>query len=210
MEKYVITISRELGSGGKRIGEYLAKELGVPVYDRRLITLAAQESGICPDAFKDADEKAGRGLMKHLIHALSSPYSTFSNIYNNSLSPEHLFKVQSDIIREKAAQESCIIVGRCSDYVLRDHPRHLNIFVRANYGDRVAFLKERFSIDDAAAKELIERTDRIRAEYHNYYAETTWGDSRAYDLCINSSLLGLEKTAQLILEFVKEALAINN
>jgi len=208
MNNYVITISRELGSGGKRIGEIMAQQLGVPVYDRRLIMMAAEESGLTPEVFEKADEKASKGIMSQLIRALSSPYSTFSNIYNNSISPENLFKVQSDIIRKKAENENCIIVGRCSDYILRDHPRHINIFVRAEYEDRVGFIMERYQATRDEAKELIERTDSIRADYHNLYSENTWGDSRSYDICVNSSVLGLEKTANVLLAFVKQALSI--
>lgn len=208
MDTYVITIGRELGSGGKHIGQLMADRLGIPVYDRRLITLAAQESGLAPETIAKADEKGSKGRMSQLIRALTSPYSTFMNIYNNSISNENLFKLQSDVIRQKAGTENCIIVGRCSDYVLRDHPRHLNIFVRADYADRLRFLQERYQIDAAQAKELIERTDSIRSDYHNLYCETNWGDSRAYDICVNSSLLGLDGTAELLLHFVRRALHI--
>lgn len=206
MENYVITIGRELGSGGKSIGEMMAKELGIPVYDRRLIMMAAQESGLAPEVFEKADEIPGKGLMSHILRGLSSPFASFNSLYNNSMSKESLFQVQADIIRQKAAQESCIIVGRCSDYILREHPRHLDIFVRANYEDRVAQLMRRHQCTDKEAKELIERIDEMRSEYHNFYAETNWGDSRAYDICVNSSTLGIEGTAELLLSFVRKAL----
>jgi cytidylate kinase len=206
MENYVITIGRELGSGGKSIGEMMAKELGIPVYDRRLIMMAAQESGLAPEVFEKADETPGKGLMSHILRGLSTPFASFNSLYNNSMSKESLFQVQADIIRQKAAQESCIIVGRCSDYILREHPRHLDIFVRANYEDRVAQLMRRHQCTDKEAKELIERIDEMRSEYHNFYAETNWGDSRAYDICVNSSILGIEGTAELLLSFVRKAL----
>lgn len=209
MNTYVITIGRELGSGGKHIGEIMAQRLGIPVYDRRLITLAAKESGLSPEVIEKADERGAKGYMSQLIRALSSPYSTFTNIYNNSISHENLFQLQSDVIRQKAETENCIIVGRCSDYILREHPRHLNIFVRANYKDRVRFLQERYQISPEEAKELIERTDSIRSDYHNLYSETNWGDSRAYDICVNSSLLGLDGTADMLLDFVKKVLKID-
>ena len=116
--------------------------------------------------------------------------------------------MQSDIIIEKAENENCIIVGRCSDYILRNHPRHVSIFVHADYEDRVKFVMERNNLSEADAKELIEHTDAIRSDYHNFYSETNWGDSRSYDICVNSSLLGLEGTAKLLTEFVKAALKI--
>lgn len=208
MNTYVITIGRELGSGGKHIGEIMAQQLGIPVYDRRLITMAAQESGLAPEVIAKADEKSTKGYMSQLIRALTSPYSTFTNIYNNSISNENLFKLQADVIRQKAETENCIIVGRCSDYVLRDHPRHINIFVRADYADRLKFVQERYDISREQAKELIERTDNIRSDYHNLYSETNWGDSRSYDICVNSSLLGLDGTAEVLLNFVKKVLKI--
>lgn len=209
MQNYVITIGRELGSGGKTIGELMAKELGIPVYDRRLIMMAAQESGLAPEVFEKADESpSGKGMMSHIMRTLSLPFGSFSSLYSNSMSNENLFQVQADIIRQKAAEESCIIVGRCSDYILREHPRHIDIFVRANYENRVSQLVQRHGCTEKEAKELIERIDEIRSEYHNFYAETNWGDSRAYDICVNSSILGIDETAKLLLTFVKKALGI--
>lgn len=203
MTNYVISIGRELGSGGKAIGEMMAKELGIPVYDRRLIQMAAQESGFDPAVFKKADETPSRGLMSHIVRTIASPFASFSSLYSNSMSNESLFKVQADIIREKAQNESCIIVGRCSDYILREHPRHLSIFVRADYEDRLKFLMDRQGISVEEAKELIEHTDAIRSDFHNFYAETNWGDSRSYDICVNSSVLGIEGTAKQLLSFVR-------
>ncbi len=208
MQNYVITIGRELGSGGKTIGELMAKELGIPVYDRRLIMMAAQESGLAPEVFERADETPGKGVMASIMRTLSSPFASYSSIYNNSMSKESLFQVQADIIRQKAAEERGSIVGRCSDYILREHPRHLDIFVRANYEDRVAQLVKRHGCTDKEAKELIDKIDEIRSDYHNFYAETNWGDSRAYDICVNSSILGIEETAKLLLDFAKKALGL--
>lgn len=208
MNNYVITIGRELGSGGKRIGEIMGKALGIPVYDRRLILMAAQESGFDPDIFKQADEVASKGIMSQLLRSITAPFTGYGSLYNNSISNESLFKIQADIIQEKAATENCIIVGRCSDYLLRNHPRHVNIFVRADYDERVKNIMERYSLQREEAVELIEKTDTIRSDYHNFYAETNWGDSRAYDLCVNSSLLGLDATAQLLLSFADQVLHI--
>ena len=208
MNNYVITIGRELGSGGKHIGEIIGKKLNIPVYDRRLILLAAQESGFDPEIIKHADEVASKGIMSQLIRTLATPFTSYASLYDNSISNESLFKVQADIIQEKATTENCIIVGRCSDYILRNHPRHINIFVRANYNTRIQNLTKRYNIKRDEAIELIEKTDSIRSDYHNFYAETNWGDSRAYDLCINSSILGIEATAQVLLDFAKQALSI--
>ena len=209
MVPFVITIGRELGSGGKTIGNILSEKLGVPVYDRTLIRLAAKESGISEDTFNKIDEISDHGLFSFLIRPFASPFGSLSAFYSNSMSNESLFKLQTEIIEEKARTENCIIVGRCSDYILRNHPRHLNVFIRANMDDRIKLLCDREIIGKDSAEQQIRNIDKKRAEYHDFYCETTWGDSRSYDLCVNSSLLGLEKTAEFILQYAKEVLKID-
>lgn len=208
MSHYVITIGRELGSGGKAIGQLMAKELGISVYDSRLIEMAAKESGLNPEIFKGADEVPGKGLFSSAMSAITSPFEMLSNFYTNSVSNESLFQVQTEIILNKAETEDCIIVGRCADYILRSHPRHLNIFVRGNYEDRVKFVSDRDIISKEHASEIIDKIDNQRSQYHDFYCETNWGDARAYDICINSSVLGIEGTAKYLLEFAKKALDI--
>lgn len=208
MSNYVITIGRELGSGGKAIGQMMAQELNIPVYDSRLIELAAEESGLNPNVFKKADEVSNKGLFSSAVRSLSSPFETLSNFYTNSVSNESLFQVQTEIILKKAETENCIIVGRCADYILREHPRHLSIFVRADFNDRVKFVSDREVLTREQATEIIDKIDNQRSKYHDFYSETNWGDSRAYDICVNSSVLGLEKTAKFLLEYAKSALNI--
>lgn len=205
---YVITIGRELGSGGKRVGELLAERLGIPVYDRRLINLAAEEQGFDVSIFREADEIAPRGSMGRLFRAIASPFSTYRNAYDNPLSHESLFSVQTEIIQQKASTEDCIIVGRCSDYILRDHPRHFSLFIRADMAERTQRVAQRFGISEREAQDMIAKNDRLRADHHNFYAESTWADSRAYDLCINVSRLGIERTVTYILPIIQAALAI--
>lgn len=208
MDNYVITIGRELGSGGKHIGEIMANQLNIPIYDRRLLDMAAQESGFNKEIFQKADEISDKSLLASAIRSISSSVASMTNFYKNSMSKDSLFQFQSDAIREKAKTESCIIVGRCADYILRDHPRHINIFIRADKEDRIRFISERYNITKAEAEKKIEKVDDQRSEYHDFYCETNWGDSRAYDICVNSSILGTERTAQYLLEYVKEALKI--
>ena len=205
---YVITIGRELGSGGKNIGEIVAKNLNIPIYDSRLIDMAAKESGFNPELFKDVDEKSDKGLASAMLRGDISPFGTLSSYYSNSMSNTSLFQMQTDIIIQKAETENCIIVGRCADYILRDHPRHIRIFIRANYEDRVKFVSEHDGVSPSKARQIIDKTDNQRSEYHDFYSETNWGDSRAYDLCINSSLLGLEGTAEFLLSFARKYLKI--
>jgi cytidylate kinase len=205
---YVITIGRELGSGGKAIAQIIGQALNIPVYDSHLINLAAKESGINPKLFEKADEVTNKGFLATVVRGISAPFTSLENFYGNSISNDSLFEVQANIIRKKAETENCIIVGRCADYVLREHPRHLSIFVRANYDDRVKFVSDRNIISREKAKDIIEKTDNQRSEYHDFYSETNWGDSRAYDLCVNSSILGIEKTAEFLLYYAKKALDI--
>ena len=207
---YVITIGRELGSGGKAIGELMAKELHIPIYDRSLIMMAAEESGISAKEFRKVDEHPHRGSLSNFLRTLSSPFASYGTLYHNSLSHESLFQFQSEVILDKAAQESCIIVGRCSDYILRNHPRHLRVFIRANYEDRIRFIIDRDKVDRNSAIDLIEQTDAVRSDYHNFYSESTWGDSRSYDICLNSSLLGIEGSANYLLALAREYFSLND
>lgn len=140
-EKFIINIGRELGSGGKAIGERLAKIYNIHVYDKKLITLAAEESGICQKFFEKADE-SNKGFISSLMGGLRIPFISDGAAYDNYLSNDALFKIQSDVIRKLANEESCIFIGRCADYILRDHPRCVNIFVTADMKDRICRLRE--------------------------------------------------------------------
>lgn len=209
---YAISLGRELGSGGKAIGEKLAKALGIPIYDNHLLTIAAKESGFNTELFKDADEQsstASGGGFASFIHNITSPFGSLSNFYSSSVSRESLFQIQSDIIYQKAKEEDCIVVGRCADYTLRTHPRLLKVFVRANMDDRIRFVAERDHLTEGQARQLIQKTDRQRAEYHDFYCETNWGDSRAYDICVNSSLLGIDGTAEFLRQYAIKTLNIS-
>ena len=200
----IICVGRQVGSGGHDIARMLAMDFNAKYYDRELLNLAAKESGFNPELFKKADEKPGKGLGAAMIRTVASPFSALSNYYSNSVSNESLFQVQTDIILKKASTESCIIVGRCGDYILRNFPNLLRIFIRADYDDRVKFVCEHDSVTPAKARQIIDKTDNQRSEYHNFYSETNWGDSRAYDICVNSSLLGMEGTADFLLNFARK------
>lgn len=128
-DKFVINIGRQLGSGGKAVGEAVARRLGIGVYDKQLINLAAEQSGLCPEVFERVDEKESRNLFSTLVAYLRSPFVGSEYAGSNVLSNDALFKIQSDVIRDIAARESCVFVGRCADYILRDHPRAVNVFV---------------------------------------------------------------------------------
>ena len=198
---FVINIGRQLGSGGRAIGKRLSQELGIAYFDKEILTIAARESGFCTEVFERSDEQKGffRSVLGNLVPMMSSG----GDFYNNQLSDEHLFPLQAEAIRKAAQQQSCIFIGRCADYILRDHPRHINLFFTANLEDRVARMASEKGITAEQAEELIEKTDRRRADYYNYYSGKTWGAAESYDLCINTSHLGFEGTAKMLIEYIE-------
>lgn len=207
MEQFVINIGRQLGSGGRTVGEIIARRLGVKLYDKELINLAARESGICSEFFEKADEKESRGMLSSLVYYLRAPFCGDNATVANVLSNDALFKIQSDVIRDLAARESCIFVGRCADYILRDHPRAVNVFISADEEDRIERLCRLHGITPEEARTRMRRTDASRADYYNYYSSRTWGAAATYHLCVNSSTLGgEEETADFILEFASRKL----
>lgn len=207
-DKFVINIGRQLGSGGKAVGEIVARRLGVRVYDKQLINFAAEQSGICPEWFEKVDEKESRSVLSTLIGYLRAPFAGDDSGMSDVLSSESLFKIQSDVIRDLAVRESCVFVGRCADYILRDHPCAVNVFIAAGRRDRIERLCRQHRITPAEAVELMDRTDAKRASYYNYFSCGTWGEAATYHLCVDSSVLGIEGTADFVLEFVARKLGV--
>ena len=205
-ELFVINIGRQLGSGGRTVGEIIARRLGVKLYDKELINLAARESGICPEFFEKADEKESRGVISTVVGYLRAPFVGDDGGVTNVLSNDALFKIQSDVIRDLASRESCIFVGRCADYILRDHPRAVNVFITADDDDRVRRIRTRTGCTEEEARTMMERGDASRADYYNYYSLRTWGAAATYHLCVNTSALGDEATADFILQFAARKL----
>ncbi len=201
MEKpFVINIGRQLGSGGRAIGHILAEKFGINYYDREILNLAAKESGFCPEVFERSDEK--NSFLRTLGNII--PFvGGGSAYYNNELSNENLFRIQGDAIRKAAETHSCIFIGRCADYVLRDFPRCVNVFVAADLKDRIANVCRLFECDEQQARKLIENGDEERASFYNFYSSGTWGAADTYHLCINSSVLGIRGTADFIENFVR-------
>ena len=195
----IISIGRQFGSGGRKIGKALAKELGFEYYDKELITLVAKESGFNPELFENADEQPSRNLFFQWIDGLfSGGYH-----YDDYLSNDTLFKMQSDVIRKLAEEKSCIIVGRCSDYVLRDNPNCISIFLHSSMDDRIKRVCERKEIGKDEAMEIIKVADRHRANYYNHYSSKEWGRSGTYTLSVDVSSLGEQETVHFIRTFIK-------
>ena len=202
-EPFIINIGRSLGSGGRAIGHILAKDFDIAYYDREILNLAAKESGFCAEVFERNDEK-NRFLrtLGNIIPFIGGG----ATYYDNELSNENLFRIQSEAIRKAAADHSCIFIGRCADYVLRDNPRCVNVFITANMEDRIASVVKWNNCSAEKAQEIIEKGDSERASFYNFYSSGTWGAASTYHLCINSSVLGIEETAVLIKNFVIQKL----
>ena len=197
-KKIIINIGRQFGGGGLGVAYELGKKLGIPVYDKELIAKAAQDSGFSKGIFEESDEK------KRLF-SLSSIFASRFGDTENYMSDRGLFKMQSETIRKIAEQGSAIIVGRCSDYILRDMECTLDVFLTSPLEVRAARIAERSGLSLEEAEKLAEEKDRNRAEYYNYYTFTDWGVASTYDLCLDSSVLGIEGTADLIIEFARKA-----
>lgn len=192
MEKVVITISRQYGSGGRTVGEMLAKDLGIPYYDKDLLKKASEVSGISEGLFADADET----LMRNpLLKVTKKVYQgqLFTPDSGNFTSAENLFNYQAKIIKELAEEESCVIVGRCADYVLQDYDNVLSVFVHAPEDYCIQQAKKKLSMSEKDIKKFIQKTDKERADYYKHYTGREWSDARNYDLCLDSSKLGYEK-----------------
>lgn len=203
----IINVGRQLGSGGRFIGEQLSKEFGLKFYDKELLDLAAKESGFNKKFFERNDEH--KGFFKLLVSSFAPILGSGGEYtYNNQLSDESLFKIQSDAIRKAAEENSCVFVGRCADYILRDNPRCVNIFITGDMEDRIKRVSDRLNISPEEAKKKIISGDENRASYYNYFSAKTWGHAASYHLCINSSILGLEGTTAFIKSFVVKKLGL--
>ena len=202
MEHLIITIGRQLGSGGRHIGKQLAVQLGLSFYDKELINIASQESGLCEEVFEQADEKKNRTLLGNWFGLRSSLMSGDFQV-NSCISDESLFQIQSDVIRKLAEQQSCVFVGRCADYILRENAHCINIFISSEIEDRIRRVSEMMKMPSDKAKELIRETDKKRADYYNYFTNKEWGVAKSYHLCINSSLLGETNTLSFITNYIQ-------
>ena len=197
----IINVGRQLGSGGHDIGRMLALDFGAKYYDRELLNLAAKESGFSEKFFEQHDEK--RGFLKGLFNMQTSHFSGGS-MYKTNFSQESLFQFQSDAIMKAAKEGSCVFVGRCADYVLRDFPNTVNVFVSASMEYRVSQIMNKQHLDEDSARAFIEKRESERAEYYNYYTGKKWGHAASYDICIDSSVLGILESEKIIAAFIKK------
>lgn len=203
-KKLIINVGRQFGSGGKLVALALGKKLGIPVYDQELISKAAEQSGFSKELFAKSDEK--RNLL-----ALSSfivDVGRFGSA-DNYVSDNQLFVIQSNVIRSIADKGSAIFIGRCADYILRDRPC-LDVFISASDEVRIKRVAERMGITPEQAESLMQKKDRTRETYYNYFTFGNWGIASNYDLCVDSSVLGIDGTADMIIDFCHRAKLIDD
>ena len=198
--KTIITIGRQYGSGGKEIGIRLAKELGIPCYDKELLKQAAQKSGLCETLFENFDEKP-----RSLLYSIAmDPYAfSFAGGLEGESLEQKVYLATFDTIRFIAQEGPCVIIGRCADYVLKDDPNHLSLFISAPLEKRIQRVCHRMNVTPEKAKVIINKTDKRRASYYEYYSSRKWGSIDSYQFCLDSSVLGLGGTVELIRSIVE-------
>ena len=197
----IITIGRQYGSGGKEIGHFVAEAFGIKLYDKEMLARAAKESGICEELFETHDEKPTNSFLYSLVmDTYSMGYA--GNTYTEMPINHKVFLAQFDAIKKIADEGPCVLVGRCADYALESYPNVVSIFIRADMEDRIRRVATRLDLTDAKAKDLINKTDKKRASYYNYYTNKKWGEAASYELCLNSSELGVQGTAKAIEQYI--------
>lgn len=202
MGNLVITIGRQFGSGGRQIGKKLAEELGIGYYDKEILNVAAKESGLCQTLFENHDEKpTGSFLYSLVMDTYSMGYN--SGAYLDMPLNHKVFLAQFDAIKKLAERESCVIVGRCADYALEEFDNVFHVFIHADKDYRVKNVMKYDSVSEAKAKDIVNKNDKQRASYYNYYTSKKWGDANSYDLCLNSALLGIDGCVELIKRMVE-------
>ncbi len=193
----IITIGRQFGSGGREIGMKLAKDLDIGFYDKEMLERASKDSGICKELFETHDEKPTSSFLYSLVmDTYSMGYS--SSTYTDMPLNHKVFLAQFEAIKKIAEEGPCVLVGRCADYALESYENVLNVFIRADLESRIRRIARDTDSTDAKAKDLIIKQDKKRASYYNYYTNKRWGDVESYDLCLNSSKLGIDGTVEAI------------
>ena len=203
----IITIGRQIGSGGSAIAKMLAEEFGARLYDKEILNLAARESGFCEEFFEENDEK--KGFFKTALQ-FHFPLFTRNSYYNTDFNQENLYLFQCDAIRKAASEGCCVFVGRTADYVLRDMDNVVNVFVSADLDTRIAEIARRRNISDDEARKYISEGESRRASYYNYYTGKQWGHCESYDLCINAGRLGHEAATKLIADYARQVMGQAN
>lgn len=201
----VITIGRQYGSAGHDIGQMVAEALGYKFYDKELVEMAAKKSNISKDALSDIDEKATSSFLYSLASGNYSLRGLTGPLYYEMPLNDKLFIAQSEVIKDVASRDNCVIVGRCADYVLDDvkDVDLLNVFIHADQDFRIRRVKNAFNITERQARDRVVKTDKQRKTYYSYYANRDWGAMGNYDMCLNTCTLGIKTAANIIINYVK-------
>jgi len=201
MANRYITIGRQFGSGGREIGKRVADKLGIPYYDKELLAVAAEESGLSHQFLESYDEKPTNSFFYSLVMGQQNLLTGAQGVTVEQIAS----KAQREAVLSVAAKGSCVVVGRCADYILRDRPELFRVFICADWDKRVERVTLRDEITPKEAEDRMRRMDKTRAAYYSFHTDRKWGAAESYDLCVNSSRLGVDGTVALILEFVKDA-----
>lgn len=199
--KAIITLGRQLGSNGKIIGKALAEQLGINFYDKALIAKAAKESGLSESLFDGIDEKPTHSLLYSLVMGIQSSKGLYYQ-YNDMLNGDNVFKLQADVIKNISTEGPCIIVGRCADYILRNNPHLIKLFLYADSDTRIKNLMVRDNITEKEAASAVSKADKRRSNFYNFYTNNTWGDVNNYDLCLNTSTLSTEECVKTLADYI--------
>ncbi len=197
MSNSIITISRQYGSGGRFVGKKLAEKLGIPFYDNELISMAAKKSGFAESLFENAEKNTTYSL----LYSLSVFGTGAGGMYGLPLS-DKVFLIQSDIIKQVADQGPCVIVGRCADYVLRERENVIHFFLYSEMEHRIERAMKYYGLDEKKAKEAIEKTDKKRAAFYNYYTGERWGDVKNYHLSLDTDSVGIDSCVDILASYV--------
>lgn len=203
MDNFVITIARGFGSGGKTIGEQVAKELGIPCYEYQILKMASDYSGINEALFVQVDEKLRGSYIANQLQKITAP-TTITPSMSAFISDVNLFNIQAEMIRQLAKTESCVIIGKCADYVLRSYPNVVSFYVEAPRAACVESIMEKLQVSEKEAHRLITRTDKYRSDYYKFYTGGgKWTDPTNYDLVLNSYRIGRDNCAEVIKFYTK-------
>lgn len=199
----IVTISRQYGSAGREIGALLAEKYGIKYFDKELLNRVAKESGFCEEIIEHQDERPTSSFLYNLVMDTYSFGYNASHFVDMPIS-QKIFLAQFDTIKKIASEGPCVIVGRCADYALADRDDCINLFIYANEEDKIKHVMKSQNVSEKEAKEMIVKKDKQRQSYYNYYSSKKWGHADTYDLCINSSVLGLEGSVNLIQQFIDD------
>ena len=201
MANKIYTIGREFGSGGREVGEKLAAKLGIKLYDKELLQQAAKDSGFCEEIFENHDEKPTNSFLYSLVMDTYSVSGYSAAPFLDMPLNHKVFLAQFETIKKIAEKEPCVIVGRCADYALSDNPDCINVFIHADMDIRIKNVSKNLNITENKARDIINKTDKQRASYYNYYTSKKWGDSKSYNLSLDAGKLGTDNCVEMILKF---------